>query len=231
MLLKSFTLRHNKKSWQLNRTWLVRRRSEGWYQYTRTNPSNCSTAHEFRIRWEHRLRTTLVHPTEMNFARKSEISSSRSVTQVSTRRVNAWIDRRRRTKSGASRSKVWICARVYLVPVSYVVVSTLVVLPRGACSRRRAVPDWTSLGPWSREGRSRFTSASPASFHRSTAALGFSPPLSRSCVSCEVLPLSLSPGAFVCRAVENAAVYLSVPLSSTATSRDISGSSGKETER
>lgn len=43
---------------------------------------------------------------------------------------------------------------------SYVLVSKFAVLPRGACSRRRAVPDWTSLGPWSREGRSRFTSAS-----------------------------------------------------------------------
>ena len=57
---------------------------------------------------------------------------------------------------------------------SYVFVSTFAVLPRGACSRRRAVPDWTSLGPWSREGRSRFTSASPASLHldvRSAASL------------------------------------------------------------
>lgn len=59
----------------------------------------------------------------------------------------------------------------YVVPVPNVVVSTLVVLPRGACSRRRAVPDWTSLGPWSREGRSRFTSASPASLHRDCVAL------------------------------------------------------------
>jgi len=109
-----------------------------------------------------------------------------------------------------------------------VVVSTFVVLPRGACSRRRAVPDWTSLGPWSREGRSRFTSASPTS-HRALR-----------CFKCPSLSLSLSvdlarrslPLTWGLRVSwRNAAAYLSLPLPYAATSRDISGLWARETER
>lgn len=77
---------------------------------------------------------------------------------------------------------------------SYVLVSKFAVLPRGACSRRRAVPDWTSLGPWSREGRSRFTSASrrPPSTWTLPALLPLYLSLSLSLFS-SALSLSLSP--------------------------------------
>jgi len=79
-------------------------------------------------------------------------------------------------KPGASRACLLEAGPVTRGNVAHrrsfnVVVSTYVVLPRGACSRRRAVPDWTSLGPWSREGRSRFTSASPVSLHCVAASL------------------------------------------------------------
>lgn len=98
--------------------------------------------------------------------------------------------------------------------------STIVVLPRGACSRRRAVPDWTSLGPWSREGRSRFTSASPASLHRRRFRC---PSLSvRSCAGPS--PSHLGPS---CAAAEHAAALpVSPSLPSATTSRDISEREG-----
>lgn len=107
---------------------------------------------------------------------------------------------------------------------SYVFVSTFAVLPRGACSRRRAVPDWTSLGPWSREGRSRFTSASPASLHFHAA----------------LLPLFLSLALFLLATgwlrsrkprTEHRGLPVSLPPLLPRPLRDISGPTGRESRQ